>query len=490
MSEAGAPEGDRAAPGQEPGSTADSSGKQRKAFAVPSWFGAVAERVTRPIGALIGRKPPVHGGRDLLRQRRLAILTFLVCLATLAGSIAASTQMSGASTGSINARGAGIRAGGTGAHPSSPSPGNGRAGLNTGSPTPKTSSPVTNTSGPGAGLYSSFSCSASGSSATTRVTVTGLNSNGSGDDFAAIQNAIDIAGRQGGGIVALPAGTFVIDSHLALKDNVELTGVGPATVIKAGPGFLSRQGPGGGYSLISTAGSANTTIADLTADQSGDTLDANVPARLAGYVVEGYYSNNILVNGVYVRNPFTYSIAMVRSADFCIENCNVSVATAEHYNQLDGIHILDSNSGQVIGNTIQSGDDGLVVHSIGAPVYDVLFAHNNVFGGETDAGLKLAVGGFPIYAIAVEDNNFYGSLYGIRVGYYGDQIGSVSDISINANYIHNLAQGQQFPAIDMDGLGNADPITDVTVTGNQICQAGAIRLQPGPGNVVAKTTGC
>jgi polygalacturonase len=485
------------APGQEPGTAAGGSDKQHRAFVVSSWLGAAATRVSGPIGALTRRKPSVGSGRDPLRQRRLVVVTFLACLATLAGSIAASTQLSGAGIASANARAADPRTSGAGTSTGSPSPSTGAPALNTSrpgsktrSPGPQASSSETNTSGPGVGSYSTFSCSASGSSATTRVMVTGLNSNGSGDDFAAIQNAINMAGQHGGGIVALAAGTFVIDGHLTLRDNVELTGVGPATVIKAGPGFLSTQGPGGGYSLISTAGASNITIADLTADQSGDTLDGNVPARLAGYVVEGYNSGNVVVDGVYVRNPFTYSIAMVQSTDFCIENCNVAVTTANRYNQLDGIHILDSNSGTVINNTIKSGDDGMAAHTIGAPVFDVLFANNNVFGGDTDAGLQLAVGGFPIYGIEVEGNNFYGSLYGIRVGYYGDQIGSVSDISINANYIHNLAQGQLFPAIDMDGPGKADPITDVTVTGNRICQAGAISLQPGPDNVVTKTTGC
>lgn len=457
------------APGQEPRGAAGGSDKQHRALVVLSWLGAFAERVSGPTGTLIRRKPPVRSGRNLVRQRRLVVLTFLACLATLAGSIAASTQLGGPRIVRTQAGGTGFRTGG--------------AGVSTGRAGP-------NTSDPGVGSYSGFSCSASGSSATTRLTVAGLNSDGTGDDFAAIQNAIDIAGQRGGGIVVLPAGTFMIDSHLVLRDNVELSGVGPVTVIKAGPRFLSAQGPGGGYPLITTAGASNTTIADLTADQSGETLDGNVPARLTGYVVEGFDSSNVVVAGVYVRNPFTYSIAMVRSTDFCIENCNISATTADRYNQLDGIHILDSNSGQVIGNTIKSGDDGMAAHTIGAPVHDVLFAHNNVFGGDTDAGLQLAVGGFPIYAIKVEDNNFYGSLYGIRVGYYGDQIGSVSDILINANYIHNLAQGQLFPAIDMDGLGNADPITDVTVTGNRICQAGAISLQPGLGNVVTKTTGC
>ena len=49
-----------------------------------------------------------------------------------------------------------------------------------------------------------FQCSAKGSSATTLVPVVGAIANGTTDDSDAIQNAIDLAGKRGGGVVALP----------------------------------------------------------------------------------------------------------------------------------------------------------------------------------------------------------------------------------------------------------------------------------------------
>jgi polygalacturonase len=341
-----------------------------------------------------------------------------------------------------------------------------------------------------------FTCSATGSSATNTVPVTGATSNGSSDDYNAIQKAIDSAGRRGGGIVTLPAGTFMTNRHLVLKNNVKLTGVGPATIIKAGPGFLSTQAPYGGYPIITTAGASDATIADLTADQSGEMLNGNVSARLTGYVVEGRDSSNVVVDGVYVRNPFTYSIAMVGSTDFCVENSNVMVTTSGLYNQLDGIHILASNSGQVIDNTIVSGDDGLVAHSIGAAVFNILYANNKVYGGATDAGFQLAVGDFPIYGITIEDNNFYGSYLGIHTGYYDNRTGALYNVAISGNYIHDLSRGAQSFAIHVGGLGaygslgGLGPIDNVVVSNNQVCNAGPISLQAGPGNVVTGTTGC
>jgi polygalacturonase len=322
------------------------------------------------------------------------------------------------------------------------------------------------------------------------VSVAGVSTNGSGDDYSAIQNAIDVAGRLGGGIVTLPAGTFMIDGHLTLRDNVELAGVGPATVIKAGPQFLRAQAPTGGYPLITTDGATNTTIENLTADQSGDTLDGNVPGRLVGYVVEGRESNDVVVNNVYVRNPFTYSIAMVGTRNFCIENSNVQVTDSDRYNQLDGIHILDSSYGEVINNVIQSGDDGLAAHTIGSSVHDVLYALNKVRGGASTDGMKLAVGDFPIYNIKIEDNNFYGSRFGIRTAYYDQRTGAVSNIAISANDIHGLVEGDQAPAIAIGGFGGLGPVTNVTVKDTQACNAGIIAVQQGPGNAVTGTARC
>lgn len=479
---------------------ADGSGDKRGiASVVSAWLRRPAERMSVPVARIIRRKPLVPSERDLLRQRRLAVLTFFACVATLGGSIAASTQINAVSTESVSAggRGAGVNpgssvtgTGGLGANTDSPGTSTSNPGTNVSSPSPNTSNPGTNTGRRLGGSYSVFSCAATGSSATTSVAVTGLKSNGSGDDFAAIQNAIDIAGRRGGGIVALPAGTFVIDSHLILEDNVELTGVGPATVIKAGPGFLSAQVQGGGYPLITTAGASNATIADLTADQSGETLNGNLPGRLVGYVVEGYYSKNVVIDGVYVRNPFTYSIAMVNSTDFCVEHCNVKVTTGNRYNQLDGIHILDSNTGRVINNVIQSEDDGLVAHTIEASVYNVLYADNDVYGGKIADGMQLAVGDYPIYDIVIEDNNFYGSEFGIRTGYYDNRTGAVYNIVIRGNYIHNLSDGRLFPAIAIGGFGGLGAIKNVTIADNRACAAGIVTVQPGPGNTVTGTSGC
>jgi polygalacturonase len=351
--------------------------------------------------------------------------------------------------------------------------------------------------------FSDYKCAASGATATAQFRPRGAVANGTADDTSAIQNAIDAASAAGGGVVALRAGTFLINGHLVMKSNVKLTGAGPsATVIKAGPEFLETTGPDGGYPVITTAGASNVTIANLTADQNGNVLNGNQNPgqRFSAYLIDLRDSYNVVASHVYTRNPFTYSIAVVGSSDFCVAHCNTQVRTSGRYNGLDGIHVLDSNTGQVIQNHVDQrigsdGDDGLVAHTISAPVYDVLYAGNVVRGGNYGDGMQLAVGNYPVYNLTIRDNDFWGSPFGIRTGYYNTgPNGAVHNIDISENYIHNLVPGVAFPdggnAVDIGDFGAVAPVTYIAVTDNRICRAGVIKVVPGTGNTVAGNQFC
>jgi polygalacturonase len=345
-----------------------------------------------------------------------------------------------------------------------------------------------------------------GASATANFAPAGATPNDATDDLPAIQNAVDSASLAGGGVVSLAAGTFVLNGHLVMKSNVKLTGVGPATILQAGPGFMSTNGPNGGYPLITTNGAVNTTIANLTADQRGHILDGNVGSRLVAYLVDVRQSRNALVDGVYTRNPFTYSIAVVESSNFCVQNSNTRVETSGRYDQLDGIHILDSWDGHVSKNYVDQryngstdGDDGLVAHTIRGLTHDLIYSNNVVRGGSRGNGMQLADGNYSIYGLTIENNEFWGSPEGVRTGYYDEGIGVVHDIIVRGNDIHDLVPGIAFPnggnAIDFwaashDGKSSGSSPHHITVANNRVCNAGLIRVVAGAGNVVSGTTGC
>lgn len=307
------------------------------------------------------------------------------------------------------------------------------------------------------------------------------------DTSKSLQQAIDSASKSGGAIVQLPEGVFTLERPLVIKSNVSLRGAGPTTVLKAGPEFLEFEGPFGGHPLITTNGARNVTISQLTADQNGEELDGNLPGRLNEYLVDVRHSVNALVEGVTTRNPYTYSIAVVASSNFCIRNNNTLVTSSGRYDQLDGIHITDSNNGLVEGNTIDQrqgddGDDGLVAQALGASVYDVIYRNNDVRGGSHGSGLQLAVGDHEIYNITVEGNRFWGSPDGVKTGYYDGGTAAVREVRVRNNNFFNL----QGPWLNFHG-----DLENIVVKDNVTCQAGTIMLEDAPGNIVANNvTSC
>lgn len=331
---------------------------------------------------------------------------------------------------------------------------------------------------------------ATGASSTTTTTVPGATPNDGLDDFPAIQSAINNAGAAGGGVVTLPAGTFLINKHLMLKSGVRLQGVGPQTVIKAGPSFLATRGARGGYPVISTNGAVNVSIANLTADQSGDTLNGNVPGRLHEYLVDIRDSRNALVDGVHTRNPFTYSLAAVGSSKFCIRNSSTRSETRGKYNQLDGIHVLNSAFGDVIGNDVDQrlgtdGDDGLVAHTMGGSVHDVRYAANKVRGGNHGAAMQLAYTNSTdrIYNISIQGNEFWGSPLGIHTGTYGTP-GSADRVTVGGS----PDQGNYFHDNDGNAINFYGSLSNITVTHNRACRSGTYNLGAGVGNLLASNT--
>ena len=72
--------------------------------------------------------------------------------------------------------------------------------------------------------------------------------------------------------------------------------------------------------------------------------------------------------------------------------------------------------------------------------------------------------------------------------------GTVHNVTISGNYIHDLVPGKAFPkggnAINIGGFGAVAPVTYITVTDNRTCHAGIITVVSGIGNVVAHNTNC
>ncbi|MCI2239735.1 hypothetical protein MO973_41665 [Paenibacillus sp. TRM 82003] len=344
------------------------------------------------------------------------------------------------------------------------------------------------------------SCTLSGATGATATTVfapTGITPGDAVDDTPGIQAAIDRAGAAGGGVVPIPSGTYVIDGHLQMRSGVHLDGAGRTTVLKAGPRFLQTKHWFGGYPLVTTTGMKNVTISDLSTDASGDVLNAaGLPNRLTQWMVDVRRSSNVLIERVHTRNPFSYSIGVISTKNFCVKNSSTLGPQVDHYNQLDGIHVNTSSFGDVVGNVVDQGtrtggDDGLVAHANFGDVHDVRYVANKVRGGDRGSGLQLAFTkpGARIYNITVQKNEFYGARWGgVRTGTFGSGVVNVSDVLIGGAGLGNWFH---------DGTGNAvnlvGAVNGVTVSGNRACRLGTYVVKTGQqntisGNVESSTT--
>jgi parallel beta-helix repeat protein len=163
------------------------------------------------------------------------------------------------------------------------------------------------------------------------ATAYGAVGDGSTDDAAAIQAALDAAHTRGGGIVVIPPGkTFAIKTFLVVYDNTVLSAYG-ATIISTGNtgllrNFLSTETPSG------YAGHSHIVV-------QGGTWDANASDGTTGTVTaETDAFNFIHASDITVRD------ATIK---------NVSSAHALEFNAVDGGRVLNC---RFLGYRDNSGD--------------------------------------------------------------------------------------------------------------------------------------
>ncbi|WP_437562082.1 glycosyl hydrolase family 28-related protein [Sorangium sp. So ce542] len=97
------------------------------------------------------------------------------------------------------------------------------------------------------------------------------------DDRAAIQAALDAAGAAGGGVVIVPAGTFVLGAKITIPSHVTLSGVHrSASILRGAPSWVHVGGEG----MVEMRGAVRAGLRDLTLDgaaggrtSGGNTID-------------------------------------------------------------------------------------------------------------------------------------------------------------------------------------------------------------------------
>lgn len=317
-------------------------------------------------------------------------------------------------------------------------------------------------------------------------------------DLTNINNAITSASNAGGGVVQLSAGQFWINGRIIMRAGVRLQGATraadnttvPTTIIKNGPNAWNST-TNGGYSML-TGGAANWTVKDILFDGSESLAPALADGpRLSAYLVESRGGSNVVFDGVFTKATYTYNIVFADTIVGGIRNCNILVDTVGRWNQLDGIHIFNSDQYDVVDNHVDNGfsgttgdgDDGLVSRSaFGGVNTNGNYENNWVRGGRHGSCIQLAVTDDPITGMRIVGNTFIGTsnFMGVFMGFYGGTNGTLNNILVDGNHFEDCTEA----CVDFRNGTH----TNVTVTDNTSVRSAGYFVDSGGGNVVSNNT--
>ncbi|WP_241473777.1 glycosyl hydrolase family 28-related protein [Mycolicibacterium neoaurum] len=257
------------------------------------------------------------------------------------------------------------------------------------------------------GLQTALDSKADKSSLPVNVRDYGATGNGSTNDTAAIQDAIDSAGV--GGSILIPSGTYIVDPDVSLhlQSSQTLAGVGRGSVLKI------KDNADVLNNLLKVESKYRVVIRDLTIDGNRDNQDE---------------SDLVSVNyGVYVAG-----------SDFClVENVYV------HHTTGVGIHVYDS-----IGTVVSNGESafnryhGFECEQCTSTVWTGIRGHDNdrhgMFNSPGEVGGTGSIGN-TVTAFSFDNNGQYGYASGIdaaglSIGLSRDNILSNGALLRNGHY--------------------------------------------------------
>lgn len=307
----------------------------------------------------------------------------------------------------------------------------------------------------------------------------GAQGDGSADDTTAIQAALTAAAAASGGVVHVPAGTYLISQTLQVGTGTRLAGAGQGvSTIRLKASALSSMtqvGANTGAPMIATSG--NTGQSRL-AIGPGLTIDGNqanagtLPAFADAAEccpVSLWNASLVTVEDIEVINPVGYAVYLNACTDSAVTGCRVVTggASALATNQQDGIHVSTSSQIRVTGNDVDTGtgvpgDDAIALQCWTGTMTGVTVAGNVIRAAVHGVAVVEAGGSF--LDIAIEDNVIWTSEAEGVIVYYGTgTVGTCTNVSITGNVI-----GKPGTAYASGGIAVEVPFSGVAISGNTI----------------------
>jgi parallel beta-helix repeat protein len=300
----------------------------------------------------------------------------------------------------------------------------------------------------------------------------GATGNGSSDDTAAIQNAINAANSAGGGVVEVPAGTYMInlgyqmaEVGLLMKSNVTLQ-------LDAGATLKAKTGAPGTSNMIMFNGGSNMNIVGpgtLDGNKGSIGLDENIENVCfwggSDIVLCGFTSQNAPGDGIYLNGyPSGAGVgAPVSNVLICNVTCTANGRNGMSPDGCDGLVVRDSSfSNQTSANPMNGIDCEPINNQ--APNNFAIF--NCTFAN--DAGGGIQSGPDDSGDNATFTNMTYAFNTVSNCGNYGLE---AQDGSGPVNILYNTVSNTG-PAYEFQGYGimlrGSTGIRNVTILGNTV----------------------
>jgi polygalacturonase len=306
----------------------------------------------------------------------------------------------------------------------------------------------------------------------------GATGNGTTDDTAAIQAAINAAAGTGGTVV-LTGGTFLsgtltlasnltfyVDSSAVLLGTTNLAGYPTLTPATGNTQLSNCQ-----HALLYANAVQNVTIiGGGTIDGQGDSFTGVENTR--PLLIWSVLSSNVSVRDLFLRKGPVWSLVTMETDNVVIDHVDVQSNYITH----DGIDIVDGSNITVSHVAVNAGDDAMCLKSgvrrgiVGMTVTDSVFTGNN--GGSN--GIKIGTATYGAFTnISIQDSWVKGVQYAAMAveSRQGSDIEGLSFQRIEffgtgaAFFVYLAQQSTTHPIGDVPKLGSIDNVSFTDIIG-------------------------
>jgi polygalacturonase len=302
---------------------------------------------------------------------------------------------------------------------------------------------------------------------------------GTTNDRAALQAAIDAAGGTGGSVV-LRGGTF-LSSTLVLKSNMTLFVDATATLRgSATAGDYPAQAPPTGNTQLGNVQRAllyAPQVSQLAID-GGGTIDGQGDAfggveNTRPTLVWAVLSDHVSVRNVYAMKGAVWGLVMMESDHVAIANVNVQSTGITH----DGIDIVDGTDVVVDDVAVRSGDDAMCLKTgvrrgiVGMTVKNSMFSGTN--GGSN--GIKFGTATYGAFSNITIQDSYVKDVQYAAMALESRQGADVSAVAFQriemanvgaAFFVYLAQQATTHPVGDVPKLGSIDRVTFTDIAGS------------------------